>query len=164
MSLSNTATPIYYGQFREAVLRGEIPICKEIEMEMYRIDALIENPNVYYDDEAVEGWIEYCESELTLTDGSDLTLLDTFKLWGEQVFGWFYFVDRSVYQPYPDGHGGRCEGRETAADASLAGKQPDARISDRQQRNGEHGKHLRLVGRTTRDRDVSRVVPGRADG
>ena len=107
MSLSNTATPIYYGQFREAVLRGEIPICKEIEMEMYRIDALIENPNVYYDDEAVEGWIEYCESELTLTDGSDLTLLDTFKLWGEQVFGWFYFVDRSVYQPYPDGHGGR---------------------------------------------------------
>ena len=107
MSLSNTATPIYYGQFREAVLRGEIPICKEIEMEMHRIDDLIDNPNIYYDDEAVEGWIEYCECELTLTDGSDLNLLDTFKLWGEQVFGWYYFVDRSVYQPYPDGHGGR---------------------------------------------------------
>lgn len=107
MSLSNTATPIYYGQFREAVLRGEIPICKEIEMEMHRIDDLIDNPNIYYDDKAVEGWIEYCECELTLTDGSDLNLLDTFKLWGEQVFGWYYFVDRSVYQPYPDGHGGR---------------------------------------------------------
>ena len=107
MALSNTATPIYYGQFREAVLRGEIPICKEIELEMYRIDSLIENPNIYYDDEAVEGWIDYCESELTLTDGSDLVLLDTFKLWGEQVFGWYYFVDRSVYQPYEDGHGGR---------------------------------------------------------
>ena len=107
MSLSNTATPIYYGQFREAVLRGEIPICKEIEMEMHRIDDLVDNPNIYYDDEAVEGWIEYCECELTLTDGSDLNLLDTFKLWGEQVFGWYYFVDRSVYQPYPDGHGGR---------------------------------------------------------
>ena len=107
MALSNTATPIYYGQFREAVLRGEIPICKEIEMEMHRIDDLIDNPNIYYDDEAVEGWIEYCECELTLTDGSDLNLLDTFKLWGEQVFGWYYFVDRSVYQPYPDGHGGR---------------------------------------------------------
>lgn len=107
MSLSNTATPIYYGQFREAVLRGEIPICKEIEMEMHRIDDLIENPNIYYDDEAVEGWIEYCENELTLTDGSDLVLLDTFKLWGEQVFGWYYFVERSVYQPFSDGHGGR---------------------------------------------------------
>lgn len=107
MSLSNTATPIYYGQFREAVLRGEIPICKEVEMEMHRIDDLIANPNIYYDDEAVEGWIDYCESELTLTDGSDLNLLDTFKLWGEQVFGWYYFVDRSVYQPYTDGHGGR---------------------------------------------------------
>lgn len=107
MALSNTATPIYYGQFREAVLRGEIPICKEIEMEMHRIDDLIDDPNMYYDDEAVEGWIEYCETELTLTDGSDLNLLDTFKLWGEQVFGWYYFVDRSVYQPYPDGHGGR---------------------------------------------------------
>ena len=107
MALSNTATPIYYGRFREAVLNGEIPICKEIEMEMHRIDDLIANPGIYYDDEAVEGWIAYCENELTLTDGSDLYLLDTFKLWGEQIFGWFYFVDRSVYEPYPDGHGGR---------------------------------------------------------
>lgn len=107
MSLSNTATPIYYGRFRDAVMRGEIPICREIEMEMHRIDDLIANPGVYYDDQAVEGWIDYCEHELTLTDGSDLKLLDTFKLWGEQVFGWFYFVDRSIYEPYPDGHGGR---------------------------------------------------------
>lgn len=107
MSLSNTATPIYYGQFREAVMRGEIPINKEIEMEMHRIDDLIANPGIYYDDEAVEGWIAYCEAELTLTDGSDLVLLDSFKLWGEQVFGWYYFVERSVYQPYEDGHGGR---------------------------------------------------------
>lgn len=107
MSLSNTATPIYYGRFREAVMRGEIPINKEIEMEMHRIDDLIANPGIYYDDEAVEGWIAYCEEELTLTDGSDLILLDSFKLWGEQVFGWFYFVERSVYQPYEDGHGGR---------------------------------------------------------
>lgn len=107
MSLSNTATPIYYGRFREAVMRGEIPINKEIEMEMHRIDDLIANPGIYYDDEAVEGWIAYCEGELTLTDGSDLILLDSFKLWGEQVFGWFYFVERSVYQPYEDGHGGR---------------------------------------------------------
>lgn len=106
MSLSNTATPIYYGRFREAVMRGEIPICKEIEMEMHRIDDLIANPGVYYDDQAVEGWIAFCEDELTLTDGSDMKLLDTFKLWGEQVFGWFYFVDRSVYEPYKDGHGG----------------------------------------------------------
>lgn len=106
MSLSNTATPIYYGRFREAVMRGEIPICKEIEMEMHRIDDLIANPGIYYDDKAVEGWIAYCENELTLTDGSDLKLLDTFKLWGEQVFGWFYFVDRSVYVPNRDGHGG----------------------------------------------------------
>lgn len=107
MSLSNTATPIYYGRFREAVMRGEIPINKEIEMEMHRIDDLIANPGIYYDDEAVEGWIAYCEEELTLTDGSDLILLDSFKLWGEQVFGWYYFVERSVYQPYEDGHGGR---------------------------------------------------------
>lgn len=107
MSLSNTATPIYYGRFREAVMRGEIPINKEIEMEMHRIDDLIANPGIYYDDEAVEGWIAYCEAELTLTDGSDLILLDSFKLWGEQVFGWYYFVERSVYQPYEDGHGGR---------------------------------------------------------
>lgn len=106
MSLSNTATPKYYGQFRDAVMRGEIPICREIEMEMNRIDALIANRGVYYDDQAVEGWIAYCENELTLTDGSDLHLLDTFKLWGEQIFGWYYFVEKSVYEPYPNGHGG----------------------------------------------------------
>ncbi len=106
MALSNTAVPKYYGMFRDAVIRGEIPVCKEIEMEMNRIDELVANPGVYYDDEAVEGWIAYCEAELTLTDGSDVTLLDTFKLWGEQVFGWYYFEDRSVYEPYPDGHGG----------------------------------------------------------
>ena len=102
MSLSNTATPIYYGQFREAVMRGEIPICREIAMEMARIDQLIENPNIYYDDNAVEGFINYCESELTLTDGSDLKLLDTFKLWAEQIFGWYTFEKRSV--PDQDGH------------------------------------------------------------
>ena len=107
MALSNTATPIYYGQFRDAVLRGEIPVCKEIAMEMNRIDDLIANPGVYYDDEAINGFIEYCENELTLTDGSDLALLDSFKLWAEQIFGWYYFVDRSVYEPNPDGHGGR---------------------------------------------------------
>jgi phage terminase large subunit-like protein len=107
MSLSNTATPKYYGLFREAVLNDEIPVCKEVAMEMSRIDALIENPNIYYDDEAVEGWIRYCENELTLTDGSDLTLLDTFKLWGEQVFGWYYFVERSVFQPDSNYKGGR---------------------------------------------------------
>ena len=107
MSLSNTAVPRYYGQFREAVLRGEIPVCREVEMEMNRIDNLIRNPRYYYDDQAVEGWIEYCENELTLTDGSDLNLLDSFKLWGEQIFGWYEFVDRSVYVPDPDGHGGR---------------------------------------------------------
>lgn len=106
MALSNTATPKYYGQFRDAVIRGEIPICREIEMEMHRIDEHIANPDYYYDDKAVEGWIKFCENELTLTDGSDLKLLDTFKLWGEQIFGWYYFVDRSVYEPYPDGHGG----------------------------------------------------------
>ena len=104
--LSNTATPIYYGMFRDAVIRGEIPVCNEISMEMNRIDDLIRNPSIYYDDEAVEGWISFCENELTLTDGSDLRLLDSFKLWGEQVFGWYYFEERSVYEPNPDGHGG----------------------------------------------------------
>ena len=107
MALSNTAVPKYYGMFRDAVMRGEIPVCREISMEMNRIDDLIRNPGIYYDDEAVEGWILYCEQELTLTDGSDLSLLDTFKLWGEQIFGWYYFVERSVYEPYADGHGGR---------------------------------------------------------
>ena len=105
--LSNTATPIYYGQFRDAVLRGEIPVCREISMEMNRIDALIRNPGVYYDDKAVEGWIRFCENELTLTDGSDMHLLDTFKLWGEQIFGWYYFDERSVYVPSSDGRPGR---------------------------------------------------------
>lgn len=99
MSLSNTAVPIYYGQFREAVMRGLIPVNREISMEMNRIDAKIDNPNYYYDDKAVEGWIKYCENELTLTDGSDLHLLDTFKLWGEQIFGWYYYAERSVYNP-----------------------------------------------------------------
>lgn len=106
MALSNTATPKYYGQFRDAVIRGEIPVNREISMEMNRIDELIANPGIYYDDEAVEGWIAYCEVEMTLTDGSDLYLLDSFKLWGEQVFGWYYFVERSVYERNPDGHGG----------------------------------------------------------
>ena len=107
MALSNTAVPKYYGRFRDAVIRGDIPVNKEISMEMNRIDDLIANPGIYYDGSVVEGWIRYCESELTLTDGSDLHLLDTFKLWGEQVFGWYYFVDRTVYEPNPDGHGGR---------------------------------------------------------
>lgn len=107
MALSNTAVPKYYGIFRDAVIRGEIPVCKEISMEMNRIDDLIANPGIYYDDRAVEGWVAFCEDELTLTDGSDLNLLDSFKLWGEQVFGWYYFVERSVYEPNPDGHGGR---------------------------------------------------------
>lgn len=106
MALSNTATPIYYGQFRDAVIRGEIPINKYIEMEMHRIDELIANPGVYYDDQAIEGFIKFCESELTTTDGGDLKLLDTFKLWAEQLFGWYYFVERSVYEPNPNGHGG----------------------------------------------------------
>lgn len=109
MALSNTATPKYYGAFRDAVLRGEIPVCKEIAMEMNRIDDLIANPGVYYDDQAIDGFIEFCESELTLTDGADLHLLDSFKLWAEQVFSWFYFVERSVYVPNEDGHGGRYE-------------------------------------------------------
>ena len=106
MALSNTAVPIYYGQFRDAVIRGDIPICREVEMEMNRIDDLIDDPDIYYNDKAVEGWIKYCENELTLTDGSDLHLLDSFKLWGEQVFGWYYFEERSVYEPYKDGPGG----------------------------------------------------------
>ena len=107
MALSNTATPKYYGQFRDAVIRGEIPVCKEVSMEMNRIDDLILNPGVWYDSQAVEGFISYCENELTLTDGSDLHLLDSFKLWAEQIFGWYYFVERSIYEPNPDGHGGR---------------------------------------------------------
>ena len=106
MSLSNTAVPKYYGEFRESVLRGEIPVNQKISMEMNRIDDLISDPNIWYDDEAVEGWIRYCENELVLTDGSDLHLLDSFKLWGEQVFGWYYFVERSVYEPNADGYGG----------------------------------------------------------
>lgn len=106
MSLSNTAVPKYYGLFRDAVIRGEIPVNEEISMEMNRIDDLIANPGIYYDDQAVEGWIRFCNNELTLTDGSDLNLLDTFKLWGEQVFGWYYFVEGSVWEPYADGHGG----------------------------------------------------------
>lgn len=106
MSLSNTAIPKYYSMFREAVLSGEIPVCNEISLEMNRIDSLIENPGIYYDDKAIDGFIDFCESELTLTDGTDLHLLDTFKLWAEQVFGWFYFVERSVYQPNKDNKGG----------------------------------------------------------
>lgn len=109
MALSNTATPIYYGMFRDAVIRGEIPVCKEISMEMNRIDELIQNPKYYYDDLAVEGWIKYCEGELTLTDGSDLVLLDSFKVWGEEIFGWYYYVERSVYILNEDGHGGHYE-------------------------------------------------------
>ena len=106
MALSNTATPIYYGQFRDAVLRGDILVNQEISMEMNRIDGLIANPGVWYDDEAINGFIAFCENELTLTDGEDLHLLDTFKLWAEQIFGWYYFVEQSVYEPEPDGHGG----------------------------------------------------------
>jgi phage terminase large subunit-like protein len=107
MALSNTAVPIYYGKFRDAVMRGEIPVCKEVAMEMERIDDLIANPGIWYDDQAIEGFVAYCENELTLTDGEDLHLLDSFMLWAEQVFGWYYFVERSVYEPSPDGHGGR---------------------------------------------------------
>lgn len=106
MALSNTAVPKYYGMFRDAVIRGEIPVCKEISMEMNRIDDLIANPGIYYDDQAVEGFVRYCEEELTLTDGEDLKLLDSFKLWAEQIFGWYYFVERSVYVPSENGHGG----------------------------------------------------------
>lgn len=107
MALSNTAVPKYYGMFRDAVIRGEIPVCETISMEMNRIDELIANRGIWYDDQAVNGFINYCENELTLTDGEDLRLLDSFKLWAEQIFGWYYFVDRSVYEPDPDGHGGR---------------------------------------------------------
>lgn len=107
MALSNTAVPKYYGMFRDAVIDGEIPICKEIEMQMQLIDELIDDPRYYYDDQAVEGWIAFCENELTLTDGSDLELLDSFKLWGEDLYGWYYFIERSVYVPYRGGHGGR---------------------------------------------------------
>lgn len=107
MALSNTATPRYYGAFRDAVIRGEIPVCKEISMEMNRIDELIANPGIYYDDKAIDGFIEYCENELTLTDGEDLHLLDSFKLWAEQIFGWYFFEERSVYVPSKDGRGGR---------------------------------------------------------
>ena len=103
MSLSNTAVPIYYGRFRDAVIEGRIPVCKEIAMEMNRIDQLIENPGVYYDDQAVEGFVRFCENELTLTDGSDVKLLDTFKLWAEEIFGWYYFIERSVFIPGKDG-------------------------------------------------------------
>lgn len=106
MALSNTATPKYYGMFRDAVIRGEIPVCEQVSMEMNRIDALIANPGIWYDDQAIQGFINFCENELTLTDGDDLRLLDSFKLWAEQVFGWYYFVERSVYEPSPDGRGG----------------------------------------------------------
>lgn len=109
MALDNTAVPRYYGEFRDKVIAGEIPVCNEISMEMNRIDALIENPGVYYDEDAINGWIQYCENELTLTDGQPLWLLDTFKLWGEQIFGWYYFVDRSVYVPDPEGGEGHYE-------------------------------------------------------
>lgn len=105
--LSNTATPKYYGEFRDRVIRGEIPVCEEISLQMNRIDDLIRDPRYYYDDEAIDGYIKFCERELTLTDGSDLRLLDTFKLWAEDILSWFYFVERSVYTPYKDGHGGR---------------------------------------------------------
>lgn len=107
MALSNTAVPKYYGEFRDAVIRGEIPVCREISMEMNRIDGLIANPGIWYDDQAVEGFIKYCENELTLTDGEDLKLLPSFKLWAEQIFGWYYYVERTVYEMDPDGHGGR---------------------------------------------------------
>lgn len=106
MSLSNTAVPRYYGEFRNAVLRGEMPVCETVALQMKRIDALIENPGVWYDEEAVEGWIAFCENELTLTDGSPFTMLDSFKLWGEDLLGWYYFIDRSVFEPNVDGHGG----------------------------------------------------------
>lgn len=107
MALSNTAIPKYYGMFRDAVIRGDIPVCETISMEMNRIDSLIANPGIWYDDQAIQGFINYCENELTLTDGKDLHLLDSFKLWAEQIFGWYYFEERSVYVPSPDGHGGR---------------------------------------------------------
>ena len=107
--LSNTATPVYYGQFRDAVLRGDIPVCEEIYMEMDRIEELIKNPGIYYDESAINGFIRYCEDELTLTDGTDLKLLDSFKLWAEQIFGWYYFVEKSVFKPNENGYGGHYE-------------------------------------------------------
>lgn len=107
MALSNTATPYYYGKFRDAVLRGEIPVCREVAMEMCRIDALISNPKYYYDRSKIEGFIEFCETEMTLTDGSDVRMLDSFKLWAEQALCWYYYVERSVYKPYKNNHGGR---------------------------------------------------------
>lgn len=107
MAISNTATPMYYGMFRDAVIRGDIPVCETISLEMNRIDSLIANPGIWYDDQAVQGFISYCEKELTLTNGDDLYLLDSFKLWAEQIFGWYYFIERSIYEPNPDGHGGR---------------------------------------------------------
>lgn len=109
--LSNTATPKYYGQFRDAVMRGEIPVCREVSLEMNRIDSLIANPGVYYDDRAMDGFVAFCEKEMTLTDGSDVQLLDTFKLWAEEIFCWFYFVDKSVWVPNKDGYGGHFEVR-----------------------------------------------------
>ena len=112
MSLSNTAVPRYYGEFREQVLSGEIPVCQTVSMEMNRIDDLIRDPRYYYDDEAVEGFIDFCESELTLTDGSDMVMLPSFKLWAEQLFGWYVYLDRSIWEPYPDGHGGRYVNRK----------------------------------------------------
>lgn len=111
MALSNTATPVYYGRFRDAVIRGEIPINREIEMEMYRIDALIADPGVWYDQHAMDGFVDFCEDELTLTDGADLSLLDTFKLWAEQVFCWYYYVEQQVFVPSPSGRGGHYETR-----------------------------------------------------
>ena len=111
MALSNTAVPKYYGMFRDAVMRGEIPVCKEIVLQMNRIDQLIADPNYYYDDCAINGFIAYCENEMTLTDGSDLKLLDTFKLWAEDALSWFYFITRSVYVPNENGHGGHYETR-----------------------------------------------------
>ena len=119
MALSNTATPKYYGKFRDAVLRGEIPVNKEISMEMNRIDDLIANPGVYYDDKAVDGWIKYCENELTLTDGSPLKLLDSFKVWAEEIFGWYYFLEKSVYKPNPNGRGGHYVTRELRNDSQT---------------------------------------------
>jgi hypothetical protein len=101
--LSNTATPIYYGKFRDAVLRGEIPVCKEISMQMNRIDERIENPRYYYDDHAIKGFVRFCESELTLTDGSDFFMLLSFKVWAEDLYSWFYFVEKSVYVPFREG-------------------------------------------------------------
>lgn len=121
--LSNTATPKYYGQFREAVLRGEIPVCETISMEMNRIDELIRDPNIYYDPDPVEGWIAFCENELTLTDGSDVKLLDTFKLWGEQIFGWYYYEERTIYVPAQNSKNGKGHYEKRAVKKRLTNKQ-----------------------------------------